>query len=116
MFARYWLIPQGRESRVATSQELRVAGVSRLRCVDLGQCGRGAALVRAKEWLREPMEPASVIARNVRLCMESGNIGRWGVTREQANQLRAGMIVTVADSAGEFNCIWTPIESPHEQN
>ena len=97
MTRRYWLI----DDRLCTSQELRTAGISRLRCIDLGRwpsAEQAAADARAEIG----KSPEIVMAHNVRIACDSGRGARWGLNADQIARLRAGEILRMEDSLGAF--------------
>lgn len=94
---RYWLIGE----RVATSQELKQAGLSPLRAVDLGRCD-SVEVARAKGRSRFGKEEAVVIAHNVRIACDQKRGARWGLTAEQIARLSDGEKITLEDAAGRF--------------
>jgi len=116
MIARYWLLIQAAPTpaQVATSQELRLAGVSRLRCVHLGKCTFDKAKTKAGKLLLHETAPASVCARNVRLACDSGNGARWGLGGEQISRLRSGQPIEMEDSIGRFVIGYTLLEPNNE--
>lgn len=109
MIARHWLLLQD-SPRVLTSQELRRAGVSRLRCVHLGKCTPEVAILKAGKVLAGKPDRATVMAHNVRLACDSGRGARWGLTQDQIARLRNGEQVTMEDSIGRFGIGYTRIE------
>lgn len=102
---RFWLI----QERLATSLELKQAGLSPLRAVDLGRC-ETISVARAKARKRVGKHEAIVIAHNVRLACDSGRGARWGLNAEQIDRLRQGEKITLEDAAGRFTIGYSRIE------
>lgn len=107
--ARHWLLPQ-QTPRVLTSQKLKHAGVSPLRCVDLGKLSQDQAVSKAATLARD-LQPAAIVAHNVRLACDSGKGARWGLTQEQIERLRTGETLTLEDSLGRFSIGYTRLDS-----
>lgn len=106
---RYWLL----QERIVTSQELKRAGVSPLRAVDLGRCAT-VEVACDKAARRVIRSAALVIAHNVRLVGDSGHGARFGVSAEQIEALRRGEHLTVTDSAGTFHIGYDLLEDSDE--
>lgn len=102
---RFWLI----EDRIASSLELKQAGLSPLRAVDLGRCD-SIDEARAKGKKKLGREMAIVIAHNVRIACDFGHGARWGLSGEQIDRLRQGEKITLEDSAGRFTIGCSRIE------
>jgi hypothetical protein len=80
---------------------MRLAGVSRLRAVDLGKHDDiSGALARAQ---RQPAkDPSAVMAHNVRVACDSWRGARWGLSHDQIARLRAGETIMMEDRIGRF--------------
>lgn len=87
-------------TQLCTSEDLKLAGVSRLRCIDLGRCEtRAEAEARGQ---KTKYDQPLVIARNVRIACDSGNGAKWGLTADQITRLRAGESISLHDAAGDI--------------
>lgn len=99
MTRRYWLW----RAQLCTGRELAGAGISRLRCTDLGRCRSiEQARRRAQEHLARGADEAVVIAGNVRRACDSGRGARFGLAAAQLARLREGEFLAFTDAAGSF--------------
>ena len=93
----------------ATSQQLKQAGLSPLRAVDLGRCN-SLAKARSKAKDKLGKEAVLVLAANVRAACDSGRGALWGLNADEIARLQSGDKLTLEDSAGRFTIGYSRFE------
>lgn len=106
MIARHWLLPAGADSKVLTGEQMQAADVHPLRCVYLGRLTEAEAVEAARK-IALNLEPATVIARNVRTACDQRQTRRWRLSEQEIDLLRAGHVLRIADGIGKFAVQYT---------
>lgn len=101
MIARHWLLPAGADSKVLTGQQMQAGDVHPLRCVYLGRMTEAEAIEAARK-IALDLEPATVIARNVRTACDRRQTRRWRLSEQEIDLLRAGHVLRIEDRIGTF--------------